>query len=320
MVAVTVQEDSYGNLVVTKVNGADAAQLNADIYKNQNITLNGTDADKPGNRTLPKSADADYEAHSTIGAGTLYNTYQASGKATVSATKVLNSGTLVDNMFYFELVQLDKSGNEVRVINEKPNKAGGSITFDSIIYNLAQVRKDAEGTSPLCDGPNTENEDATENEWTYKYLIRELVPADDTKAEGVTYDTSEYYVLVTVSDADGDGTLDTTVKYYSDNSYVDAKEITAANVKFTNAMATKATISAIKDIEGISWDDTMNFWFQIAAVGGKDKTGATIAASDVPMPTIVRKAATNDSQTVTWEINIGAGKEGYTYNYTIKEI
>ncbi len=310
LVAVTVTEDKYGNLTVTRVNSADKDELDNDIYKNQNISLK---VDNAGNANLPKG-DGDYAAKSTVAAGTLYNTYQASGTAEIEATKVLENGTLKDNMFFFELVQLNKAGKEIRVINEKANKADGSIAFDSIVYNLSQVRKDAEGTSPICDGPNTESEDATKNEWIYKYLIRELVPDDATKADNITYDTTAYYAQVTVSDVDGDGILDTTIKYYKDAACT--TELTDGIV-FTNTAKDEAKIQVRKVVEGVDWDNNMNFWFKLTATGGTDADDDPIAAADVPMPDFVLRQATKDPDTVSWNIS---GYAAGTYNYTIQEV
>lgn len=44
---------------------------------------------------------------------------------------------------------------------------------------------------------------------TFTYLIKEVIPADDKKAGGVTYDQSEFTLAITVGD-DGDGTMSTT--------------------------------------------------------------------------------------------------------------
>ena len=107
------------------------------------------------------------------------NTYNATGKAYLSATKVLEGRKLKAKQFTFDV--LDEAGNTVVTAR---NGADGTVNFGAIKYGLADVGK------------------------TYTYTIRER----NTGAAGYTYSDAAATATVSVTD-NGDGTLACDVSY-----------------------------------------------------------------------------------------------------------
>lgn len=109
------------------------------------------------------------------------NTYEATGSASLSATKVLEGHDLEADQFEFTL-----TGTDDAVSQTKKNAANGTIAFDAIAY-----------TAP----------------GTYHYTITE------TQGGGTGYvnDTHTEHVTVTVTD-NGDGTLAAAVSYDTDDA------------------------------------------------------------------------------------------------------
>ena len=107
------------------------------------------------------------------------NTYNATGKAYLSATKVLEGRKLKAKQFTFDV--LDEAGN---IVVTARNGADGAVNFGAIKYGLADVGK------------------------TYTYTIRER----NTGAAGYTYSDAAATATVSVTD-NGDGTLACDVSY-----------------------------------------------------------------------------------------------------------
>ena len=107
------------------------------------------------------------------------NTYNATGKAYLSATKVLEGRKLKAKQFTFDV--LDEAGN---IVVTARNGADGAVNFGAIKYGLADVGK------------------------TYIYTIRER----NTGAAGYTYSDAAATATVSVTD-NGDGTLACDVSY-----------------------------------------------------------------------------------------------------------
>ncbi len=123
---------------------------------------------------------------------TVTNGYDATGMLELSGiTKKLNGRNLTDaDVFTFELK--DTKGN---VVATGTNNTAGTITFNpaTITYRLADLDRDGDGV---------------DKETTFNYTLSEIVPDDEHKLGGVTYDEHEYPIAVTVKDsADHNGTL-----------------------------------------------------------------------------------------------------------------
>ena len=142
------------------------------------------------------------------------NTYKASGSITLKGTKTLSGSPLVKDQFTFELLDQDQK----TVLQTVKNTADGNFAFQPLTYDqsLTAATESAEKT----------------------YYVRETVAAAE-KADGITYDSTLYKVIVTIKDK-GDGTLSTSSKIQT-VSGTTIKD--AAAIKFANAFAGTASIT-----------------------------------------------------------------------------
>ena len=126
------------------------------------------------------------------------NTYAVSSTtADISVTKTLEGRSLKAGEFSFELRNEDGE-----LLQTKTNAADGIVRFDKITYDTAG---------------------------TYVYTISEVVPQE---TKGVTYDTHDVSVTVTVTD-NGAGMLTTDVEYVNDTVFINEYVPLAATVDFT---------------------------------------------------------------------------------------
>ncbi|MBQ9814321.1 MAG: hypothetical protein IJM53_01375 [Lachnospiraceae bacterium] len=125
----------------------------------------------------------------------------------------------------------------------------------------------------------------------YQYTIKETGGG----LPGVTYDTSEHTVIITVSVAEDSNALVATVKYDGEDK-----------LEITNTFnATEAEIEVTKALTGRDWKDTDEFTFTLTPVGS------------APEPEITTGTATSAAKTVSFG-SIAFDAPG-RYTYTIKE-
>lgn len=176
--------------------------------------------------TLPEGAgyalapEVIYEAGQTILADdpdsgirnhvTVINKNNTNGKVTLGGRKVLANQTLRDGQFEFQLV--DQASGEVL---QTVKNTGGGFNFQPIVYSRADIGK------------------------TFSYLIKEVIPAEADR-KGVTYDTTEHPVTVTVKNGGETGILTEEVYAEGDkdgivfrNTYGAVGEITLGALKRT---------------------------------------------------------------------------------------
>ena len=158
------------------------------------------------------------------------NTYNATGKAYLRATKVLEGRKLKAKQFTFDV--LDEAGNTVTAAR---NGADGTVNFGAIKYGLADVGK------------------------TYTYTIRER----NAGAAGYTYSDAAAKAKVSVTD-NGDGTLACDVSYWDGSSW-DGSAPT-----FTNAYHASGAVDlkAWKTLEGRDLKDN-EFTFKLEKLTGE---------------------------------------------------
>ena len=200
------------------------------------------------------------------------NTYKAaSTEVYLSGNKTLTGNTLEENKFSFVL-----SGKESKTpLQTVSNATNGDFAFSKLTFN---------------------------KEGTYEYTVRENVPVTD-KLPGVTYDTTLYDVVITVTD-DGSGQLKATTSI-SDNK--GNSGILADGLDFTNtyeAGTTSVTFGGIKTLNGFPENADSKYipTFEFT-LSEKDKVIDT---------TTVSKDGLYGFKPVTYD------KEG-TYTYTIKK-
>lgn len=194
----TPEGEPEGGTFAYAVTDAAGAQVatgtvgNGDTIKlrgGQTATITGIPSETTYKVTEAKVAGfkrTDSGATGTIRAGeeraataSFTNTYNATGKAYLSATKVLEGRKLKAKQFTFDV--LDEAGN---IVVTARNGADGTVNFGAIKYGLADVGK------------------------TCTYTIRER----NTGAAGYTYSDAAAKAKVSVTD-NGDGTLACDVSY-----------------------------------------------------------------------------------------------------------
>lgn len=188
----------------------------------------------------------DGEGNDGNGHGTtqVVNTYDAAGSVSLRATKAFTNadGSKRDipaNTFQFQLT--DENGKTLQTAYAGTD---GAVRFKAISYTLDDLPKNSDGGHKAK---------------TFTYHVKEVVPTDDAKLPGVTYDGKEYTYQVTVSDQ-GNGKLSTAVK-------VDGKTVTVTTNApvFTNAYSAAGS-TAIAGTKTVTGDDGKNY---TDAFGGK---------------------------------------------------
>ncbi len=198
------------------------------------------------------------------------NSYEAASvEASIPVTKVLSGRDWKDgDSFEFTLTAVDNapmpSDSSVTITNETTDQ---TASFGSITYTEAG---------------------------TYTYKVTETAGS----LGGVSYDTSEKTVIVTVTD-DGSGQLSASVAY--------ADEVSSF-VNTYSAAPTEATIQATKAISGRDWQDGDSFTFVLAAVDG------------APEPSNDTVTITNETEDYTAAFGTIEFTEAGTYYYTVTEV
>lgn len=199
------------------------------------------------------------------------NEYKVTGtSATITGTKRLSGRGLADGEFTFEL--LDEQRNQVATTT---NDAGGNLSF---------------GLDYDKPGEHT-------------YTVREVVP-DGGMADGVTYDTREFFAHVRVTD-NGTGALEASVTYPD------------GEIAFENAYApaaTTATIRATKRLEGAMLS-AGQFTFQLTDAETGEVVQTAPNAKDGSVTFLLRYTADDAGKTFTYKVSeVDDGQAGVTYD------
>lgn len=146
----------------------------------------------------------------------------------------------------------------------------------------------------------------------YTFKVTEVVPADEDKIAGVTYDTHEATITVTTED-NGDGTLTVTPQ-------IDADALTFTNTYKPSGEVTVGAddIDLSKVFEGATWDENFSFDFTIEA---------SEENPDAPMPKDTTVTLTSENAEVqdngTYKADFGFGPFTFDaigdYKYIVKE-
>lgn len=146
----------------------------------------------------------------------------------------------------------------------------------------------------------------------YTFKVTEVVPADEDKIAGVTYDTHEATITVTTED-NGDGTLTVTPQ-------IDADALTFTNTYKPSGEVTVGAddIDLSKVFEGATWDENFSFDFTIEA---------SEENPDAPMPEDTAVTLTSENAEVqgdgTYKADFGFGPFTFNaigdYKYIVKE-
>jgi len=276
-----VVKDGVGNVVATATNKADGSITFSDITYTTAGTYEYTVSEVDGGaggitydatkyKVIVEVVDNGYRSLTATasypdGAIEFNNIYETdSTTIALTGTKILEGKTLEDNMFSF--VVTNSIGN---IVATATNKADGSITFSDIIYTTAG---------------------------TYDYTVSEV----DGGAGGISYDTAEYKVIVTVID-NGQGRLSATA------SYPDGA------IEFNNIYETDSTtitLTGTKILEGKTLEDNM-FSFVVKDGDGKVVATATNKADGRIEFGAIGFSEAGSYEYIISEVDSGAGGISY---------
>ena len=270
----------------------DKANVTYDPSKyNVKVTLTSEEGKLKASMTMTKGED-------TAATAVFTNTFKIQDNAKASfdfnATKTLEDKALEGNDFTFNMYETGADfvvkGDQEPVKTAK-NDVNGNISFSQISYDKAG---------------------------TYYYVVKEEVPA---KTNGVTYDSTEYYVTVTV-------TYDTTSnKLVASKSIVKpgAGVVTEKDVKFVNdynVQPTELTLTGTKELTGKNMTNG-EFTFVLYDKDGEEVSKATstsaVANADGVATGTFTFPAIEYTKAGVYEYTIAEkdeGKTGYTYDDT----
>lgn len=219
---------------------------------------------------------------------TFTNTYTptAATVAQIGGTKTLAGRDLTEGEFTFQLVDGDGE-----VVSEATNAADGSFTF---------------GDDLTCDTTGT-----------YTYMVREVVPdgAVDGVLNGVTYDTTEYQVVITVTEDTDAKALVADVTYQMNGDSVDGItfENTYTPTPVTVGPGGDVAISATKTLDGADLTDGQ-FTFQLTDGDGTTVAEATNTADGIVTFGDITYDAPGEYTYTLAEVN--DGQDGVAYDET----
>ncbi len=213
---------------------------------------------------------------------TITNTYEAgSAVAIIEATKSVKAGgdsvyKLNGGEFTFQLMDGET------VVAEAKNGADGKVQF-SVSY-----------TDAMMNGADKK---------TFDYIIKEVVPAEADRMPGMTYDTAEYEVSVTVTD-DLKGALQAEVNYKNNKvpAITNAYEAALVEVTIEADKYVKTSDSADYELKG------EDFTFQLL-----DSKNKVVAEATNGKDGIIKF-------NVTYTDEMMDGADEKTFEYTIKEV
>lgn len=292
------------------------------------VTVEVTDPDKNGVLVASTAYDADGAAF--VNTYEASHSYSADGGALV--TKTLTGRDMKAGEFNFTI---EGTGDNKDAADKKLAEADKTFTH---------YAAKADVPSEMRKLQNVQFTEADAGQ-TFTYLINEVIPADDKKAGGVTYDQSEFTLAIAVAD-DGDGTMSTTTTVTRTKAadgtnvneivgtYTSAAGIIA--VPFVNTYKaapvivdtsdTEGNVRLRKVLRGRDWHEGENFAFTMTP-----QSGAPIPAADEAAGITVDESG-NVHAVVTAPENgaqdgdqvfFGFGKITYetagTYVYTVTE-
>lgn len=296
-VNIIIKDNGDGTLSLASVDGGLTGINNLDYPTNPFIQI--WDGDQAGD---------------VVGAVAFENNYSAtSAEATIQGTKVLNSTNsdriLADDDFTFTIEALGCNTDGGDQFNQVPTgDPEQPMPVNTEVNNVANGN--------VIFGEMTFTQDMIGN--TYGYKITEKLPQgvdeNNPTLNGVTYDTSEKIVKVTVTRSDEGGEEHVVATVTPNDGTAEA----AKNFTFTNTYEpssitigedTNDAITVQKTFTGRTWNDSDTFEYTLKALDGASAPDQTTLN--------IGKPASGTSNTETFG-DITFEKEG-TYKYEITE-
>ncbi|MBP1529688.1 MAG: Cna B-type domain-containing protein, partial [Erysipelotrichaceae bacterium] len=208
------------------------------------------------------------------------NTYKAEGSLELRAWKELKNGKLEEESFEFAVY--DKEGEPIKDAEGTPltarNDKEGNIVFNAIPYTEKDIGKE------------------------YTYVIKEIIPSEDSDEDPFIYDDGKIEYTVKVSD-NGNGTLstETLIRNYKLNEEGEYEQIGKDNEVplFTNKLKPgKLTVSKYV-INPEEADPQQEFRFKVKLIGEDVKDGKIeyeLTAADEEANAIPTNESVNDEE------------------------
>lgn len=234
----------------------------------------------------------------------------------LAVEKMLNGRTMHAGEFAFSIEGADDASKAL--LKRVDENCSGVLQFSNPNDRAAGT---ADVMKPL-DGITFTQADAGK---TFEFIVSEVVPGDDAKLAGVTYDGKTHAVKIVVSLKDG---MNLDVATYVDGKLVERGTPTVA---FTNTYAPANTEYATtnfglnKVLEGRDWTENDSFSFEITA----ETQGAPMPSGDAT--TTVQPTSAKDGEAVPFDFgNItftasdmlvdGSAVTSKTFVYAVREI
>lgn len=297
----------FGNITFTKpgtyviqvkeVVPADGDKVAGVTYDDHVIKSTFTVTDVDGQLTVNRT--------SSMGSQTFTNTYKTTGTLDgVTNLEVTKNFTGRDND---EWLDTDSFEFKLEAADDATTQAitDGKVALPENAGSLVINAQDADHKAAF--------DDITFNAvGTYTFKVTEVIPADEDKIAGVTYDDNEAIITVTTTD-NGDGTLEVTPQ-------VNADALTFTNIYKPSGEVTVDAddIKLSKIFEGAEWDENFSFDFTIEA---SEET------PNAPMPQETTVTLTSEDAEVqdngTYKADFGFGPFTFDaigdYKYIVKE-
>ena len=264
--------------------------------------------------SLPGVTYSDKEATFTV-------TARDKGDGTLDISTDINKGDLTFTNTYDgeDLVLTGDTALKVKKELTVPEGSQGAVSLKAGDYQFEVTSEALDGSD--ADGivlpekttvSNDENGDVVfgaikfTKAGTYKLTVKEVVPADDQKKPGVTYDTHAYSVTYEVTEDYTTGKL-----VVAENGMTTEGESTFENVyKAEGSVEGSTKLAITKEIAGRDWNDNDSFTFNLTA----DKDYGEAVKMGTSEVTITKDTA--DHKAAFGDITF---TQTGTYNFTIKE-
>ncbi len=226
-------------------------------------------------------------------------TFGGATLANLDGTKTLTGAELIDGQFTFKV--------------EAQNDAPMGSTLPANFNGTPEKNEDGSWTAPVTLLNNIAYTESGE----YVYLITEV----NDGQPGITYDTTQYKVTVTVNP---DGTVDPKIEKSTDGKdWTKAKAIAFNNSYAADGEATldgATDLAGAKILKGRDWTNDDSFTFILAA--GDDDTKAAVEDGTVTLPgetAVVLQGAYSDGAKVPFSFGDITFTKAGTYSFTIRE-
>ena len=231
----------------------------------------------------------------------------------LTVSKVLTGRSMEMGMFSFTITGKDATA-ETGTTAATADEANGLLadsdkSFSNTQRRASGIAEDMAKLSGVVFNAMNANK-------TYAFDVAEIIPADEDKVPGVTYDEHTHEVVISVID-NLDGTLTVTTKIDGKVVDDDNRKILFENTyKAADANFATAKLGLTKVLEGRDWQDGDLFTFELEGVGG-----APVPMGDNGTPSTSVVVGPND--VVDGAAKIDFGSIVYTqpgqYDYRVTE-